>query len=352
MSTAGAGGVASSGAVSEAVSKVEAELNAFWSQAEDESGAHKARATTMNFVAVAAPAEADALRAGIEELAGTRAGRVFMLTVDGRLAPWELAHDVGAVCRKEGDVAVCYDRVELSFGAMAAGRAGSVLSTLALSEVPMILEIGRGAPGVIVDPLVKIADRVVVDSAHTAVGRIAEIARKARAPIADRAFVRAFSWRELVARFFDEATEAARSIRKVTIERASDGKHDPAALFLGWLASRLGWRFESPAKAVDAKGEPVEIQVGPPRVEGVAVGEIAGVRIAAMLGGEPLDLVCERAGGERAVRWSMSGARTAHHEHPLGFRDEGWVLLKAIDSTESDGAYREAVLAAADWGGR
>jgi hypothetical protein len=45
----------------------------------------------------------------------------------------------------------------------------------------------------------------------------------------------------------------------------------------------------------------------------------------------------------------MRGARSASHEHRLGFRDESWVLVKAIDGVASDQVYREAVLAATEW---
>ncbi len=52
-----------SGAVSEAVSRVESQLSAFWAASADETGALKARAATMNFVAVSVPSEVESLRA-------------------------------------------------------------------------------------------------------------------------------------------------------------------------------------------------------------------------------------------------------------------------------------------------
>jgi glucose-6-phosphate dehydrogenase assembly protein OpcA len=338
-----------SGAVSEAVARVEAQLAAFWSATTDEEGRMKARASTMNFVAVGTPQEHDALRASIEDLAQTRAGRAFLVTVDGRLPPWEVESDVSAVCHKEGDSVVCYDRVELSFGAMAAVRAPSVLSALALSEVPTLVEVGRGAPASLVDGLVKIADRVIVDTAHTGAARVAEVARKARGPLGDRAFVRGFSWREFVARFFDEAPGAERAIGLVEIDRGRSDRAEPAALLLGWLASRLGWRFTSATSAVDTAGFPVAIAV---RDADQPPGEIGAVRLVSAIDARPLFCEVARARGQRCVRWSMRGPRAAEHQHPLGHRDEGWVLLKAIDSPEADRVYRESILAAADWVGQ
>ncbi|MFT3769878.1 MAG: glucose-6-phosphate dehydrogenase assembly protein OpcA [Minicystis sp.] len=337
------------GAVSECVSKVEAELSAFWAASVDEQGHPKARAATMNFVAVSVPAEVDHLRAAVEDLATTRAGRAFLVTLDGRLAPWAVESDVSAVCHKEGDTVVCYDRIELHFGAMAAVRASSVISTLSLSEVPTIVEIGRSAPAPLVDALVKNADRLIVDSAHTGAVRIAEIAAKTHAPLGDRAFVRTFSWREFTARFFDEAPGAERAIGRIEVERTPADRGDPAALLLGWLGSRLGWRFESATRAIDAQGMPVEIVVRAPVDKDLPAGEIAAIRMTTAIDNRPLFCEVERRGSERVVRWTMSGPRSARHQHPLGFRDEGWVLLKAIDATEGDGVYRAAILSAAEW---
>ncbi len=337
-----------SGAVSEAVSEIEAQLAAFWAATTDESGATKARAATMNFVVVCAPAEVESVRAGIEDLAQTRAGRVFMMTVDGRLAPWELEPDVSAVCHKEGDTVLCYDRIELHYGAMAAVRAPSVLAALSLSEVPTLVEIGKGAPTSLADGLARAADRVIVDSAHTSATRIAEIAHKSAAAIADRAFVRTFSWRELIARFFDEAPGAEKAIGFIEIER-TPGHHDPAALLLGWLASRLGWRFESATRALDAESMHIGIVVRGTEQTDVPPGEITAVRITTAIDNRPLFCACERKPGERAVSWTLTGPRSVAHTHPLGFRDEGWVLGKAIDSTEGDAVYRAAVLAAAEY---
>src|SRR5262249_45365657 len=149
---------------------------------------------------------------------------------------------------------ICSDRVELSFGASAATRASSVISALALSEVPVIVEAAAHAPNVLVDDLVKRCDRVIVDSALLPPARIAGIARESTAPIADRAWVRLFTWRDLVARFFDESPGIAAAIRRVEIARTPGSKGNLAAILIGWLASRLGWRFESRENAVDPAG--------------------------------------------------------------------------------------------------
>jgi hypothetical protein len=337
-----------SGAVSEAVAKVDAQLSAAWAATTDAMGTMTARAATMNFVAVCAPVEAPFVRASIEDLAQTRAGRAFLMTVSPSLAPWEVESDVNSVCHKQGDTVICYDRIELTFGAMAAPRAASVLAALTLSEVPTLVELGKGAPTSLADGLPRAATRVIVDSAHTSVTRIAEIAGKTSAPLADRAWVRTFTWRELTARFFDEAPGAERAIGRVEIERTTSAVCDPAALVLGWIASRLGWRLETGSRALDAKGLPVEIMVRP-AAGSLPAGELAAIRIVAAAEGRPLFCSAERLGSERVLRYRIAGPRAYTHDVPLGHRDENWVLTKAIDSVEGDAVYRASVIAAASW---
>jgi glucose-6-phosphate dehydrogenase assembly protein OpcA len=333
--------------LSESVAKIEVELAEFWSTTTDDTGEFKARAATMNFVAASSADDVSRLRTAIDLLAETRAGRVFLIRVDDRLLPWQLDSDVGAVCHREGEGVVCYDRIELVLGALAASRVASVVRALTLHEVPTIVEVGKDAPTLLVEPLVAIADRVIVDSAHTRFSRIAELTRRASVPFADRAWVRTFLWRELTARFFDEMPEALPALHRIEVGRAKDQPWDPALLLVGWLVSRLGYRIESAAEAVDSRGQRITIALTDENVSGLGPGEIASVRILTELSGRPLELATERNPSARSVRWSVSGARTDVHEHALSQRDENWVLSKAIDATEGDAVYRDAVRAAA-----
>lgn len=342
--------------VNEAVAGVEAELAAFWATPDVSGGeghgpAVKVRAATMTFVVVSSHADMERQREACFALSETHAGRSFLLALDGRIAPWEASSDVHAVCRVDGSVPVCYDRVEMIFGAMAAGRAASVVRALALPEVPLVLEAAAGAPSMLVDELAPICDRVIVDSAHMSLARVAELNLRAGGPVADRAWVRTFSWRELCARFFDEAPAATQSIRRVEILRTGGSKVDPAELFLGWLASRIGWSFTSRSSAKDTSGREVEIAAGDVQRTDLPPGVLVSVKISTELGGAPLELAVARTDGPggRQVRWTMEGARSAAHEHPLGFRDEVWVLRKAIDSIEADKVYSEAVRAGVAW---
>ena len=346
----------SDGAIAKAVARVESELAAFWSTpdtGDDGVPVNKARASTMTYVAVGSRAEVERLEEQAEGLAETHAGRSFLITVEGRLPPWEMQASWSATCRRDGEVLICRDRVEITFGVAAAERAASVVGALALSDVPLLVEAAPGAPAGVAEALVDLGDRLILDSAVLPAARVAELVRRSRAGLADRAYIRTHSWRDLVARFFDEAPGAWRAIRRVTITRGAGEGSDPAALFLGWLASRLGWRFETRGLARDAAGAQVEIALAdaPP----VPAGEdpwrrLEAVQIEAELGGAPLTMGCARIPeAPGTVRWTLTGARSAEHVHPLGRREETWVLMKAIDAAPGDRVLREAELAAADW---
>jgi glucose-6-phosphate dehydrogenase assembly protein OpcA len=341
--------------VGDAVGRIENELTTFWSSPDEQTGSPmtKVRASTMSFVLSVAASEMERANATADKLADTHPGRAFLLTTDGRLAPWEVSYEVRAECRLQGEAEpICHDWIEMRFGVMAVERAPSVLSALMLAEVPVVAEIGRGAPRTLVNALVPHADRLIVDSAHTSPARIAEIARSTKAPLGDRQFARIYSWRDLVARFFDDAVGALGAMRSVTIGRTPGGETEPAALLIGWLGSRLGWSFEARDRARSAGGDAIAITLRDEPRRDLDPGQITGVWIETALGGEPLSLACARCKLAGTLHWTCEGALRSTHEMPLGYRDEDWVLVKAIDATEGDAVYRQAILAAADWCGR
>ncbi len=354
MSSAAVG--STSGAVSEAVARAEAQLASFWSAPEGPgAGTAKVRASTLNYVVVCAPQDAEGYRDAAEKLSETHGGRTLLLTMSGRMAAWDLVPEIHAVCRIDAGTPICYDRIDLTFGAVAASRAESVVRALALPELPAVVEIGAGAPAPLADAVAGRFSRLIVDSARTSATAIARLVQHATCPIADRAMVRTYAWRELCARFFDEATGALREVRRVEIERtpaaqsAAGGTQDPAALMFGWLASRLGWTFAGRARARDAKGEAIELSVVDDERPGLGPGQLTAVRLGCSLDGQPLDCSLERTAAAASVCWKMRGARTADREHALGHKDETWVLVKAIDATEGDAVTRAALLSAAQW---
>jgi len=353
---------AATGKPSDTVAAIERELASIWSVPDPSTGATKVRASTLNYVVATPPSELDTLREMTDNIAETHAGRVLLVWVDGRLEPWALWHEVSGVCRPSAGTSVCNDRVEIGFGAVAAERAASVVRSLVVPEVPVIAEVVAGAPSLLVYAVVEVADRVVVDSRRMRLGPIAELISRARGPLADRAWVRSFSWRELVARFFDEAPDLGHAIERVTIMRAKPrpGGADPSHLFLGWLASRLGWSELGRGGARRADGRAIAVSIE--EAASAEPGDLVAISIEAGKGEQSVRCeVARKPDGDTSTRgsvhWSRSGGaggpggagRASAHDMALGHHDETWVLVKAIEATEGDAVYKEAALTGAKW---
>ncbi len=362
MSSSALPSPATSGATgrpSDAVAAIERELSSIWSIPDPATGVAKVRATTLNYVAATPPGDLDALREMTDQIAETHAGRVLLTWVDGRLEPWALWHEVSGVCRPSAGTSVCNDRVEIGFGAVAAERAASVLRSLVVPEVQVVGEFVAHAPSLLVYAVVDVADRVVVDSRRMRLGPIAELFQRARGPIADRAWVRTFTWRELVARFFDESPDLGAAIRRVRIERAKvvDGGADPAHLVLGWLASRLGWTELGRGVARRPDGGAVEVTIEHSALPGLDAGDLAGISLEVGEAGDAIRCaVTRKPDGDpdthRSVHWSRGGpgaTREMAHDMALGHHDETWVLVKAIEAVEGDAVYKESALTGAKW---
>lgn len=336
-----------SGLVSDTLQAIEGELRALWAVPDEATQLPKVRASTLNLAIMAAGSVIERYASSTDELSETHAGRVLLVSLDGRLPGWAIEHEVSGVCRPSASGAepICNDRVELRCGALVGPRVRSLLRALALPEIPLVAEVGEGAPTGLVDPVVQSADRVIVDSAHTAYRRIWEIALLSEAAIVDRAFIRQHGWREMTARLFDDAVDALDAIERLSITSAPLGRApDPGLLIAGWLASRLGWQVGDDGAVTDRGGKRVEIAVS----VGPTPGEISGIAIDTKLGGAPVSLSCTRAPGTRTLQTRRRGARESEHEHAMGHRDETWVLRKAIDTSHAVAAvYRQALAAAA-----
>ena len=172
------------------------------------------------------------------------------------------------------------------------------------------------------------AQQVILDSEYTTAGSLLELERWSRAEegrpaLADMAWTRIAPWQDMCARFFDEPrTEHAAAITRVTLHQASESGArlgSEGALFLGWLATRLGWRAGRMGGALRmrrADGRDVSLHVGAvARPEGVAPAALASITIEAALGGVTLKGTIDRGarkrgqdvGGRRPTRTSSRG---------------------------------------------
>ncbi len=343
-----------SGKVSESLSQIERAISRLWEP--DDSGRAKARATTLNLVAISGGSPH--FLELVDYVGSTLAARTFLVEVDPRAEPWSLDGEVGAVCRYEAGrkgEEVCAERIDLKFGAMVAKRARSIVESLGESRLPGVLLLGPGAHAAAVDALSPGCTRIVLDSAYHGVARSQRIAELAQGHIEDLAFTRGRRWREMIARFFDDPAlmPAAKDVRSVRIEHVAcareEGMGAEADLLLGWLGGRLGWQAARGAATHD--GRSIEVQLHQREQCDQLLGWIESVTLRAGLGdGELVGQISRDPDGQH-LSWSLQLPDGSKHERRFSIphRSETELALRAVTSVEGSELTREALRFAAAW---
>ncbi len=341
---------ARSGRLSESLERVEAALARLWEP--DATGTAKARAYTVNLIAVGHEPRFVAL---VHDVALRLSARTFVISVDPRLEPWALEGDVSAVCQI-GEREVCAERIELTFGAVAAKRAHSVVEALAESRLRTVMLVGNGASASVVDGLAPDCARVVVDSAGLGVARTARIAELTLGELGDLAFVRGRRWREMLARLFDDPAVRAGSIRALDIAHVEVEDHPGATaeadLLLGWLGSRLGWRA-SLAGIRDADGKPVEVRLSVARRDDVIPGCVESVAIHADVSdGRLVARVTRDTDAQHLWCEVQTPAGTqARRHYAIPHREPAEEVARALGDAAGETLLRDALAFAAAWRG-
>ena len=160
---------------------------------------------------------------------------------------------------------VCSEVIELHLKGRRADAPASIVLPLLLSDLPAFLR-WRGRPPFgsdVLDQLVDIVDRLVVDSREWSHG-LTEVADLfERVAVSDIAWARTLTWRVALARLWPGVADA-RELR-VT------GPESEALLLVGWLRSRLGRDLElvheraGDVERVALDGEDVSPPREPPR---------------------------------------------------------------------------------------
>jgi glucose-6-phosphate dehydrogenase assembly protein OpcA len=249
-------------------------------------------------------------------------------------------------------------------------RVASVVIPLLVPDLPVFLWWTGTPPREArhLDDLVKLADRLIVDSADFAradrtLPQVASLTRL-RVGITDLNWARLTPWRELIAQFFDvpawrpflDAITGFRAGFAVDMD-GRDIHPSQALLLLGWFASRLGWRrVESlaPSEAGGilfhmerADGAPVMVRLRPRFERGLEAGDVSGVRIQASSGGDTAEFVIKHAPDERHATATavINGVVRVERVVPLSALAVRELLGEELAISGNDRVY-EAALAA------
>jgi glucose-6-phosphate dehydrogenase assembly protein OpcA len=372
-----------SGTASEVLTRVEEELRALWTGGSGPGEGLKSRACTMNLVVVAAtPALAAQYVNVVDEVVTSVPSRAIVVGLDPD-ADDDLEASVSAVCTTDGGSAnaTCSERVTLVARGGLCRRLPSCVDALCATDVPMTLVwLARvHADDPTFAPLARNATRIVVDATQTSLATLSHVVRWAgtrpeedRPGVADLAWTRMAPWQELCARFFDaprlrglaervtrvclvqESLESGAGSRGAAGAATNETVGPEAALLLGWLATRLGWKAASLAgklRLIRADGAYVQTQLRARSLQSVRRGSLLGVEIDASEGQVTLrgDITRNDQPDVDAATWRLqvnAGGEVQRLEQHMRLRgnEPGRLLERTLHRKPHDEALAEAVL--------
>ncbi len=218
------------------------------------------RASVLTLVAVTqSQAEADLVRGIVHDLGVRHPSRTLVVVLEKGAPDLPAGEGTGVdaslwVHANEYDGrVVCFEEVRLLVRGPARFHLDSIVGPFALPDVPLVvwLPASLPSPG---DPLLDVADRLVVDSRAADEGGGDVLARAAvlarRIPVTDLSWIRMAPWRSLLAGLFEGSVNRPFLDGIDRVEVA--GNRGPRQLLGGWLLRRLGL----PAARVELKSAP------------------------------------------------------------------------------------------------
>ena len=242
------------------LSKIDAELLKFWaSTAKDEEENAVLKATTLNIIFLSnnekSYQEATKLVAGVTE---HHPARMILAHIDSLSNDEKIKAHISAYCQppQQSGKQICCEQISLSTGERGLQHLNGAILPLLLPDLPVFLVL---PPVELLDSenfetLVQLADRIVLDTPATFLDQ--EALQKTATHIthldeesylSDLAWSRLTKWREAIAQLFDSQIGMANLSEIESLEINTSGTANSFAgyLVLLWLATRLGWTFES-----------------------------------------------------------------------------------------------------------
>ncbi|HZU41540.1 MAG TPA: glucose-6-phosphate dehydrogenase assembly protein OpcA [Terriglobales bacterium] len=362
------------------VASIERELRNLWRhEAEDEqarSGQPVVCARTLNLLIYPAETENPEFIAELMDPITTRhPSRAVLIEPARPDATAEFEARVSASCAaRQGTGVLGCELIMLRSRPCAYEKIHSIVLPLLVPDLPIFLWWRKPLAGKkaiaarereLFDGLVKLANRVIIDSAHLSdpaaqIHKLAESIRVKRvhAAFSDLAWARLTMWRQLIAQFFDGPNITyVNRVTEVAIQYGADEVVPPEPLLLaGWLASRLNWDLPqntTPWKQGEAheltlvrnggqvrlRFEPVEV----PDIEGVM-----SVKITAENNGAAEFSVSRRKGVDGFTASISKQGEAPMHRMVRGREiSTAEMVSKELEILQHDLLYEEALNAAA-----
>ena len=234
------------------VEKIERELGQLRM---NDDGTLGLRASVLNLIVVTDEDSAEEVTRSVSNIAGRYPSRAIVLISDPEEAEKNLEFQLSAFCsvRGESSTHVYAEQITIHAEGPPAEHLESLAGPLLIPDLRVFLWYpGPFSP---TSPefagMVTLADRIILDSAaaddcELSLRGIAELLDDPETPaVGDLQWVQLTPWRSLVAQLFDPPERAGEleRLRGIEILHAPDGECR-ALLFVGWLASTLGWTLE------------------------------------------------------------------------------------------------------------
>ena len=220
-------------------------------------------------------------------------------------------------------ISVLHEQVVLDMGPGHLANLETIVDPLVVTDLQTLVWSPHGHPEA-VDSLLGLAQAVLIDSVNepdpaAAIARARELIQQAY--VVDLAWLRSTPWRERVASTFDprQWRDELGRISAVTVKHRDDSL-SAGLLFLGWLATRLGWQPASMlkqngalyGKASGRRGDvalrlETEEQMSAPGLAGVSIETASGVSIELDRGSGGLTAKRRTADGSDS-QWTVMGA--------------------------------------------
>jgi len=213
------------------------------------------RASVLNLIVVTDEGSAEEVTRSVSNIAGRYPSRAIVLISDPEEGETNLDFQLSAFCnvRGGGGAQVCAEQVTIHAEGPPAEHLESLTGPLLVSDLPVFL--WYPGPFSTSSPefagMIGLADRIILDSAaagdcELSLREIAGLLDKEETPaVGDLQWVQLSPWRSLVAELFSSPERAGEleKLRGIEILYAPDGECR-ALLFVGWLATALGWSLE------------------------------------------------------------------------------------------------------------
>jgi glucose-6-phosphate dehydrogenase assembly protein OpcA len=348
------------------VADIEQELDKIWAS-RGESVA--ARAATFNLLVYESSAGSSfGPTVSVEGIASQNPCRVIELRSKGANED-AVEANVAAYCpvSRERSALVCCEYITIQGPESSFLRMCSTVSSLLIQELPTFLWWQGDLDLPLFDQLVEIASRVIVDTRSL---RNPELALKTlhRLIVNGRAcgdlnWKRLASWQELTAQAFDppDRRNAIFLVDRVTIDYKA-GNSSQAMLFLGWIASRLGWEPTQRVETIEhdylinrvtftspnQKMIHAELAAVPLTSDATAAGDLIGLRLSSTdLSADACTVLCSETTGCMRME-SMGGAQSCaiHQVSPIDQQTVDTLLDQNLHLTGSDRLFEESLASA------